>query len=153
MQGQAGALRRNRASMHSRPDAQAPSAEVLAPMLAGAHARGLADAFEMMGYGVVMLDASGRVLFASERARKDGQGVFRIASDHVLGASAHINGILSRLISGGFENQWIDVTTEDVAGAGAEEAGRQVALQCLRGPSGEDREIQLLDKIVLVKAL
>jgi hypothetical protein len=41
----------------------------IAPVLAGARARGVADAFEMLGIAAILVAANGDVLFANERAR------------------------------------------------------------------------------------
>lgn len=42
----------------------------LAPLLAGAHARGLYDAFELLGQGAILLDRQGRALAATTAARQ-----------------------------------------------------------------------------------
>lgn len=45
-----------------------PKSEQLAPLLAGARARGMFDALEMMGQAAVLLDAEGRALAVTSRA-------------------------------------------------------------------------------------
>jgi PAS domain-containing protein len=41
----------------------------IAPLLAGARARGLADAFDMLGVAAILIDADGDVLFANAGAQ------------------------------------------------------------------------------------
>jgi len=41
----------------------------LAPLLAGARARGMVDAFDLLGHGAVLIDWQGAALHVSERAR------------------------------------------------------------------------------------
>lgn len=59
----------------------------LAPILAGSRARGMADAFELLGQAIVMLDGGGQVLFANALARARMKGRIVLAGDHM--AAAH----------------------------------------------------------------
>jgi hypothetical protein len=53
---------------HSAP--LAAEIEPLAPVLAGARARGMADAFELLGVAAAFIDESGFMLHISDRARR-----------------------------------------------------------------------------------
>ncbi|MGD0719541.1 MAG: hypothetical protein ABR970_00645 [Roseiarcus sp.] len=50
--------------------ARPPREEPLAPLLAGARARGMADAFEMLGVAAAFLDEGGLALHINDRARR-----------------------------------------------------------------------------------
>jgi hypothetical protein len=47
-----------------------PRQEPLAPLLAGARARGMADAFEMLGVAAAFIDEAGFALHINDRARR-----------------------------------------------------------------------------------
>ena len=61
-------------------------AEVLQPMLAGARARGMSDALEMLGLAFVMIDAHGMILHVSAEARAFMGPWLAVASEHLVGA-------------------------------------------------------------------
>ncbi|MDB5570214.1 MAG: hypothetical protein JWN93_1397 [Hyphomicrobiales bacterium] len=67
-------------------------------MLAGARARGIADAFEMLGEAAILLDFSGEVLHVSERARPLLGCALSIASGHVVAADRKTAAQLQRLL-------------------------------------------------------
>ena len=61
-------------------------AATLEPMLAGARARGMADAFDMMGLAFVMIDAQGMILHVSGKAKAFMGRHLAVASEHLVGA-------------------------------------------------------------------
>ncbi len=67
-------------------------------MLAGARARGIADAFEMMGEAVILLDFSGQVLHVSERAQPLLGCALTIAGGHVVASDRKTAAPLQRLL-------------------------------------------------------
>jgi len=73
--------------------------EFLGPMLAGARARGIADAYEMMGLGVILLNDSGRVLHVSARARLMMEGALDIVSEHMVASTPAANLSIGRAIA------------------------------------------------------
>jgi len=60
----------------------------LQPLLAGAHARGMADAFELAGVAAVLIDARGLVLHAGTPARNLFGIELRLEHDHLFGGTA-----------------------------------------------------------------
>lgn len=73
---------------------------VLAPLIAGARARGLADAFELMGTPAILLNEFGSVLHVGSSARAFLGDALCIASRHLLAAAAQSNRDLERLVAG-----------------------------------------------------
>ena len=61
-------------------------ASSLEPMLAGARARGMSDAFDMLGLAFVMIDAHGMILHVSAEARTFMGPHLAVASEHLVGA-------------------------------------------------------------------
>lgn len=72
----------------------------LAPIIAGARARGLADAFELMGTAAILLSGVGSVLHVGASARAFLDGAISIASGHLVAETAKANRDLERLIAG-----------------------------------------------------
>lgn len=61
------------------------TASMLAPMLAGAQARGISDALDLMGVGAVLMDATGMVLQSNQNAQGIlGSGLF-VTNRHLIG--------------------------------------------------------------------
>ena len=58
----------------------------LEPLLAGARARGMSDAFDMMGLAFVMIDGNGMILHVSSQARAVMGPHLAVASEHLVGA-------------------------------------------------------------------
>ena len=79
-----------------RPDA---SPAPLRPLLEGARARGMADAFEMLGLPALLLDGQGRVLHASASTRKALPQGMAIVSEHLVASDGESNLALEQAIS------------------------------------------------------
>jgi hypothetical protein len=70
----------------------------IAPILAGARARGVADAFEMLGIAAILIAANGDVLFANERARALLVPHLTLAGERLSGADEASQRGLDRMI-------------------------------------------------------
>jgi hypothetical protein len=120
--------------------------EFLAPLLAGARARGIADGFELMGTGAILLDSSGTVLHVGATAQKLlGDGV-SVASRHLVGTTDDINQNLQSLIAAA-----VDETERPAQSIGIPRPGRSpLSVRAIRVPgAGKDR-MQLLKAVVVI---
>ena len=75
----------------SQPMLGGASSEALAPLLAGARARGLADAFDLLGLAVVFIDGDGVVLHVNADAASFLGADLAVVSAHLVGGSALAN--------------------------------------------------------------
>ena len=78
--------------------------DVLAPMLAGARARGIADALKCSAWELSARPPAERVLYASARAREAMTGTISVVSDHLVGDSAESNAALRPIESRGLSS-------------------------------------------------
>lgn len=76
-----------------------PNVDALQPLLAGAHARGMADAFELAGVAAVLIDSQGMVLHAGAPARDLFGPDLRIEYDHLVSGSAESTCDIQTLIA------------------------------------------------------
>jgi hypothetical protein len=74
-------------------------AEVLAPIVAGARARGVADAFEMARIAAVLVDGTGAILHVGKLAEPLLGRELNVVSRHLVADSAKANRALERLIA------------------------------------------------------
>ena len=119
--------------------------ESLRPLLAGARARGMADAFDLLGLGAIFLDDDGGALHISERASGLMRDALFIVEGRLKAISAAVDGALQEAIEAA------------VAGRGAVEpivvAGPVskpgISLRIL-SVTAEDESAQLLRAIVLI---
>ena len=79
--------------------------EVIAPIISGARARGIADAFEMLGEAAVLLDFHGCVLHVGESAKPLMGCALSITRDHVTAASRKSADTLQRLLEAALSNE------------------------------------------------
>ena len=84
-----------------RHNGAAKSGEVLAPIIAGARARGIADAFQMLGEAAILLDFSGYVLHVGEGAEPLLGCALSITSNHVTPTSRRSAEELQALLEAG----------------------------------------------------
>lgn len=82
----------------SAEDAQ-PQLDPIKPLLAGAHARGMADAFELAGVAAVMIDSQGMVLHAGTPARELFGSDLRLEYDHLVTGEAESTCVIQTLIA------------------------------------------------------
>ncbi len=115
----------------------------LPPLLAGARARGISDACEILGYGAILLDRNGRVLQASEKARALLEGTVRIVSEHLVGTTSSANDALTRIIAAAVAGESFAIRIDGVSGEG-------IAMKVLPAPVGDDEPFQLLKAVFVV---
>ncbi len=131
-----------------RPVREHLPAEILAPMLAGARARGIADAYEMLGVGAVLLSDSGRVLHASDRACQLMRDMVSVTSDHLVGTNAEANAIIESLIGACLAG------ADGAAATVSEpESGRRISLRIVNVPQGQGDCVQLLKSVMAVSEI
>lgn len=134
------------------PSRMAPDPRQVAPMLAGAWARGLADMLEMLGQGAILIDASGAVLFVSERARGLLKGQFDLISQHIVGREGKANQALDSMIAqalSGVPGE-LRLTPDDSCRESRSESCSEspLTIRAYAAPAVQDPQVQLL-KVVL----
>lgn len=73
--------------------------EILAPVMAGAHARGVAETLDMLGIPGVFLGRAGEVLLATHAAAPLLQGPLRLHMRHLVAERAEDNRVLEAFIA------------------------------------------------------
>jgi hypothetical protein len=127
--------------------AGAPRPNPLAPLLAGARARGVADAFEMIGEAAILLDFSGAVLHVSALAKPMLGCAVSIAGGHVVALSHKAADPLERLIERGLSDHPAPAVFE--ADLRCAEKGMRQRVRLVKAPSGD--ACQLLAAILLLE--
>jgi hypothetical protein len=74
-------------------------AEYLSPLLAGARARGMADAFELLGKAAVLVGETGITLHVNRIAKDMMGSALAVVSRHLIGATPSANSALQALIA------------------------------------------------------
>ncbi len=123
--------------------------ELMGPLLAGARARGVADACELLGVGAILIDGLGRVLHVGHRAERAFGSRVRVAEGHLVGADAGVNDALQHLISIGVGPQSSAEVPASVTIAGASDADA-IHIRVLRFPEGQGKSQQLLKAILVI---
>ena len=123
--------------------------DFLAPLMAGARARGIADAYEMMGLGAILLDASGKVLHASQRAQTMMQGAISIVSEHMAGASPGLNKIIETVIAAGLAENGEAAPMAVIVTA----SGKRIGLRALQVPVAPEHSVQLMKAVAILSEL
>lgn len=123
--------------------------DVLGPLVAGARARGVADACELLGIAAVLIDGTGRVLHAGGRAHRALSPMVKIVEEHLVGADSQSNDALQHLVA-----QAIDVAAtasgSDEIAIRSEGGLCEIRIRALRFPSGIGNGRQLLKAILIV---
>ncbi len=131
-------------------DADGPSATLspstLGPVIAGARARGIADALEMMGEGAILLDFSGTVLHVGPLAKPMLGCALAIMGDHVVALSSRASKPLQELIQASLANAAPFVFEADLLCA---QVGMRQRVRILRPPAGGD--FQLLASVLVLE--
>lgn len=123
-----------------------PKVDALKPLLAGAHARGMADALELAGVAAVMIDAQGMVLHAGAPAREMFGPELRLEYDHLVGSSAESTCAIQTLIA--------DALGEGDAPAPvlvARAGQTPIKLHARRVPGAADNLCQLLKVLIIME--
>jgi hypothetical protein len=74
-------------------------AEYLPPLLAGARARGMADAFDLLGKAAILVGETGMTLHVNRAAQSKLGATLAVVSRHLIGADAAANSALQALIA------------------------------------------------------
>jgi hypothetical protein len=101
MSFQATASRETPDSASLNAESKTPTLDPLRPLLAGAHARGMADALEMAGIAFLMVDSQGMVLHAGPAARALMGADLRIEYDHLVAASGEATCAIQSMVMAG----------------------------------------------------
>lgn len=124
------------------------SAADMAPILAGAQARGMADMLEMLGHGAILLDRSANVLFCSDRAREMIAGAVFISGGQLLGRGAAARELLDRVLGAAMSGSRGD----EVPFAAQVNESQGFTIQSLAAPAGPGGCIQLLQAVLVVRS-
>lgn len=120
---------------------------ILPPLLAGARARGLCDAFDLLGLAAVFLDEAGMVLHANASARNMMAPELVLASGHLIATDAHSTRAIQREIGAGLAGKATGkplLIRRDSGDGG-------LALKVMALPRDEDESCQLLKVIVMLE--
>ena len=88
----------NEARISIRPTQDLPE-EVLAPVMAGAYVRGIADTFDAVGLACAFLDRNSRVLVANAAAERFLRGPLQVAADHLLAETTEDNRLIAEVVA------------------------------------------------------
>jgi hypothetical protein len=118
----------------------------LAPVIAGARARGIADAFEMIGEGAILLDFSGAVLHVGQLARPILGCALSVTNDHVVALSCKAAEPLQRLLQAGLADDAPRLLEADFLCA---EQGMRQRVRMVRASTGD--AYQLLASVLILE--
>ena len=134
-------------------DAREALSDLFKPVIAGARARGVADAFELLGFDAILIDSTGRVLHATPKVHGVLAPTAEIVEGHLLGCDPESNKAIQRLVA----------TVLSVVGRPGEEEQEIVVrrerqtcglrIRAIRYPVGEDAQSQLLRAVLVVSPL
>lgn len=118
--------------------------DFLAPIVAGARARGIADAFEISGLAAILVDRHGGVLYLGPSAERFLHGSLRLAGNHLVADSAGGNRHLAQLIAAA------------VAGEPGEMSismpeRRELRVRALPIPEAADDPVQLMKAVLIIE--
>jgi hypothetical protein len=124
------------------------SLDAIKPLLAGAHARGMADALEMAGIAAVLIDREGMVLHAGPSARSLFCAEFSLQAEHLVAADSDstrsIQSLISDALGAGPQPEPIEIRRRDGGG---------FQLRARRVPGAADDSFQLLKVLILIEEL
>jgi hypothetical protein len=118
----------------------------MAPIIAGARARGIADAFEMMGEGAVLVDFSGAVLHVGAIARPMMGAAITVTRGQIAAASRKAAEPLQALLQAGLGDAAPRVLEVDLL---CEEEGMRQRVRLVRA-LGDDA-YQLLAAVLVLE--
>ena len=123
--------------------------DVLGPLVAGARARGVADACELLGIAAVLVDGTGRVLHAGGRAHRALSPMVRIVEDHLVGADSRCNDALQHLVARAIDASASASESDEIA-IRSDGVACEIRIRALRFPSGIGNNRQLLKAILVI---
>ena len=119
--------------------------EMLQPLLSGARARGIADAFDLLGMAAVLIDGHGCVLHVNAAARRMMGTDLMVASRHLVGADPVANRVIETMIARTVSG------VEPVAPARVARAERTgLVLTAMRLPGAAQDAAQLLKAVIVL---
>lgn len=125
--------------------------DVFAPVIAGARARGIADAFELLGMHAILIDAAGRVLHVSPAVHRLLAPAAEIVEDHLLGCDPAARDTLQRFISSVVgDSGRPDDADETIVRRDGDVCGFRI--RAIRFPVDEEVRSQLLRAVLVVSA-
>ena len=120
---------------------------ILPPLLAGARARGLCDAFDLLGLSAVFLDEAGMVLHANANARCLMAPELVLASGHLLARDATvtraIQAEIGAALAGKADSKPLFITRD--------QGSSVLALKVMALPKDKDESCQLLKAILTME--
>ena len=120
----------------------------LQPLLEGARARGIADAYELMGQAAVLLDGDGGVLHLGAQARALLGGGLVLRGGHLVGTSQATSRMIADLVASALEGR-----DPGQGGHAPAPDGRQIAVRVVPFPPGRGTGDQLLKAVILLDAI
>jgi hypothetical protein len=115
------------------------------PLLEGARARGIADAFELLGAGAILLDETGAALHLSTQARAALGAELRLVGGHLVAVDDGCNHIVERIIASVLAGS----PCEGVLSVGPDDSfGLHMRALPIAGARGDDA--QLLKAVLVV---
>lgn len=136
-----------RASSSPQPPVRGPI-DAIKPLLAGAHARGMADALEIAGIAAVLIDREGMVLHAGPSARSLFCAELSLQAEHLVAANSDstrsIQSLIADALGAGPQPEPIEVRRRDGGG---------FLLRARRVPGAADDFFQLLKVLILIEEL
>ena len=129
----------------------APIADLalLQPMLAGARARGMADAFDLMGQAAILMDRAGMALHVNLAARKLMGPDLALTHRHLVGRDGTCTRALQTLIAATLEGCCEPAELK----IGTDGGSGQLIVRALPVPQAGDDLCQLLKVIVTIRKL
>ena len=121
-------------------------AEIVRPVLEGARARGMADAFELMGKHAIFFDGSGNVLHVARSAEALFDGHLRLAGRQLVATGPDGNRVLQSILGAALDGRAVEAELPAESGQGA------LRLVGLPGPRAA-QACQLLRAVLLLDPL
>lgn len=129
---------------------EAVGQDMLAPQLAGARARGLADAFSLLGLPAILLDREGRALHVSREAALLMGASLAIDSSHVTAADELADRALQAAIARALAERHGPATP--IPDSSAREApDSMINVHALPVPGGSEDRFQLLGCVLILE--
>jgi hypothetical protein len=104
-------------------------AEVLRPLLEGARARGMAEAFEMMGRAAVFFDGAGTILHVGQSARGQFGTALSLLGRQLVAATPEGNRVLQAALGAALDGREMEA---DLPG---DESGQTIRIEAIPGPA------------------
>ena len=125
---------------------QEPRLDGLQPLLAGAHARGMADALELAGIAAVLIDSHGMVLHAGDHARALFGAALRVEHDHLIGADGESTTAIQHLVE-----MALGQGREPASIALSRSNGTPLVLHARRVPGAAGNLCQMLKVLIMIE--